>query len=250
MPEVSSSVARLEQNKTLSAASRIAGRVALMRDAPLFEGLSEKECEKIASYARARTFARNEMIFMQGQPLRNLALIRTGSVKITQLSSKGSEVILWMHGCGSVVGMLSESSAGHNPCSACAMEQCTALVWEFASLQNLMVEYPKLRKNSAHILASRLGELEERFREVATEKVSRRLAHALLRLLKQIGKAVDEGIEVSLSRDELAQMTGTTLFTISRILSKWGEMGFILPRREAVVVRDARQLEMAGNEDS
>ncbi len=250
MPEVSSSVARLEQNKTLSAASRIAGRVALMRDAPLFEGLSEKECEKIASYARARTFARDEMIFMQGQPLRNLALIRTGSVKITQLSSKGSEVILWMHGCGSVVGMLSESSARHSPCSACAMEHCTALVWEFASLQNLMVDHPKVRKNAAHILASRLGELEERFREVATEKVSRRLAYALLRLLKHIGKAVDEGIEVSLSRDELAQMTGTTLFTISRILSKWGEMGFILPRREAVVVRDARQLEMAGNEDS
>ena len=249
MGAMSLSDTRRESMRGVSEASRIAGRVALLRNSPLFEGLSEKECEKIASYARARTFARDEMIFMQGQPLRNLALIRTGSVKITQLSSKGSEVILWMHGCGSVVGMLSESSAGHNPCSACAMEHCTALVWEFASLQNLMVEYPRLRKNSAHILASRLGELEERFREVATEKVSSRLAHALLRLLKQIGRAVDEGIEVSLSRDELAQMTGTTLFTISRILSKWGEMGFILPRREAVVVRDARLLEKAGNEE-
>jgi len=83
---------------------------------------------------------------------------------------------------------------------------------------------------------------------VATEKVAKRLVLALLRLLKHIGKKVDGGIEVSLSREELAQMTGTTLFTISRILSQWGQLGFVLPKRESVLVRDARRLELAGDE--
>jgi CRP-like cAMP-binding protein len=76
------------------------------------------------------------------------------------------------------------------------------------------------------------------------------LALALLRLVKQVGKPAHGGMEICLSREELAQMTGTTLFTISRLLSKWGEEGFVLPRREAVVVLDQKRLgEVSNGED-
>jgi CRP-like cAMP-binding protein len=60
--------------------------------------------------------------------------------------------------------------------------------------------------------------------------------------MKQVGKPSKGGVEISLNREELAQMTGTTLFTISRLLSKWGEEGFVLPCREAVVVLDSQRL--------
>jgi len=113
-----------------------------------------------------------------------------------------------------------------------------ALIWEYARLQNLLEVYPQIRKNISQILSGRLFELEERFREVATEKVAKRVALTLMRLLKQVGKTSDGGVEVSLSREELAQMTGTTLFTVSRLLSKWRDAGFVVPRREAVVIRD------------
>ena len=106
-----------------------------------------------------------------------------------------------------------------------------------------MEEFPKIRRNISQILTNRLDELQERFREVATEKVAQRLALALLRLVKKVGKPSMGGMEVSLTREELAQMTGTTLFTISRLLSKWGDEGFVVPRREAVVVLDTRKLE-------
>jgi CRP-like cAMP-binding protein len=215
---------------------------------PLFASLSQEQCEKAIWRARSRVFARDELLFMQGQPVRSLALIRTGSVKITQLSPSGNEVILWMYGTGSVVGMLSEPTSGNHTCSARSMEPCSALVWESAAFQSLMLDFPQIRKNVGLILATRLTELEERFREVATEKVAKRLALALLRLLKHIGKQVQGGVEVSLSREELAQMTGTTLFTISRILSKWGEMGFVLPRRESVLVRDPYRLELVSDD--
>jgi CRP-like cAMP-binding protein len=65
---------------------------------------------------------------------------------------------------------------------------------------------------------------------------------------KASGKKTADGIEVSLSREELAQLTGTTLFTISRILSRWADMGVVIPRREAVLVRDPERLEFVGNE--
>jgi CRP-like cAMP-binding protein len=229
-------------------ASNIAKRGVLMCASPLFAGLSQHQCEKVAWHARPKTFARDELLFMQGQPVRNLALIRSGSVKITQLSPSGNEVILWMYGRGNVAGVLPESKSCNHTCSARAMEQSTALVWEYAALQGLMLEYPQIRMNISLILASRLHELEERFREVATEKVAKRLALALLRLLKHIGKTVQGGVEVSLSREELAQMTGTTLFTISRILSRWGELGLVLPRRESVLVRDPYRLELVSDD--
>jgi CRP-like cAMP-binding protein len=220
----------------------------LMCASALFTGMSPRECREIAACAHIRTFARDELLFMQGQPVRSMVLIQSGSVKLTQLSANGSEVILWMNGSGDAMGMHADSPACSHTCSARAMEQCKALVWEYTRLQMLVAEYPQLRKNISQILASRLHELEERFREIATEKVARRLALALCRLLKQVGKKSVDGIEVSLSREELAQLTGTTLFTISRILSKWAELGVVIPRREAVLVRDPERLESVGEE--
>jgi len=214
----------------------------MMCASALFTGLSKHDCLEIASCARARSFARDELLFMEGQSARQLMMIQTGSVKLSQLSSSGNEVILWMSGSGDPLGLPADSPTCSHTCSARAMEQCHALVWEYNKLQDMMMEFPQIAKNISQILASRLDELQERFREVATEKVAQRLALALLRLIKQVGKPIRGGTEISLSREELAQMTGTTLFTISRLLSKWGEAGFVLPRREAVVVVDSQRL--------
>jgi CRP-like cAMP-binding protein len=222
--------------------SNIAERVVMMCASALFSGLSEKECLEIASCARARTFARDELLFTQGQSARNLVMIQSGSVKLSQLSPGGNEVILWMTGSGDPLGMPTDSSSCSHTCSARAMEQCKTLVWEYSRLQSLLEQYPQIRRNVSQILSSRLDELQERFREVATEKVAQRLALALLRLVKKVGKPAAGGVEVLLSREELAQMTGTTLFTISRLLSKWGEEGFVLPKREAVLVIDSSRL--------
>ncbi len=229
--------------------SNVADRIMLMCASALFTGLSPRECREIAACAHARTYARDELLFMQGQPVRSLVLIQTGSVKLTQLSANGHEVILWMNGSGDAMGVHADSPSCSHTCSARAMEQCKALVWEYTRLQMLVAEYPQLRKNISQILAGRLQELEERFREIATEKVARRLALALTRLCRQVGKRSSEGTEVSLSREELAQLTGTTLFTISRILSKWADVGVVTPRREAVLVRDLERLEDVGSEE-
>jgi CRP-like cAMP-binding protein len=215
----------------------------------LFAGLSAAECREIAACARARTFARDELLVSQGQAANSLIVLQSGSAKHTQLSANGEEVLLRMSGSGDPVNVQTELSGCNHSCSVRAMEQCRALVWEYTRMQALLERYPQIRKNIMQILASQLQELEERFREVATEKVARRLALVLLRLLKQIGKPSGAGIEVAMSREELAQMTGTTLFTISRVLSKWAEQGFVIPKREAVLVSDRKQLEQVGRFD-
>jgi len=223
-------------------------RLNLLTNSPLCTGLSHDDIMKIASCARPKTFSRDETIFIQGEPAKCLMLIRTGAIKITQISSSGNEVILWMYGRGNVLGVLSDPKGDCHPSSARTMEATTALIWDCATLQNLIELCPRIRQNLSQVLMSRLSELEERFREVATEKVPRRLALALIRLSKHVGKKVHEGVEVSLSREELAQMTGTTLFTISRILSQWSKENFVSSRRESVLLRDPQRLELAGCE--
>jgi len=226
-----------------------AERVGLMSASALFTGLSKQECLEIASCAIAKTYARDELLFMQGQPIRNLTLIQAGSVKLTQLSPNGNEVLLWMNGSGDAIEFPIDDLTCRHTCSGRAMEQCKALTWGYPKLQGLLKEFPQIRSNISRILSKRLSELEERFREVATEKVSKRLAFALLRLVHSVGKPTKGGVAIQLSREELAQMTGTTLFTISRILSRWADDGFVIPRREAVVICDQNRLEEIGNEE-
>lgn len=91
-------------------------------------------------------------------------------------------------------------------------------------------------------MADRLQQLEERFRELATEQVAPRLARMLVRLLQHVGRPMESAVRVDLSRDELAQMTGTTLFTVSRLLSQWEERGIVRTTRGAVMVQDLRHL--------
>lgn len=222
--------------------SETSERVALMSSSPLFAGISRTECTQIAVSARAKTFSRHEVIFVEGQPIRQVLLIKSGCVKLTQVSQDGSEVILRLSGIGDIVGVLSLSADSLHTCSAHVVETCTGFLWEALKFETFLEQVPAMRKNVVRILSSRLNELEERFREVATEKVGLRVAHELIRLLKQVGKPLNGGIEVGLSREELAQMTGTTLFTISRLMSEWEQLGFVLPRREAVLVRDPQRL--------
>jgi len=223
--------------------------VVSMSASALFTGLTERECIEVIACGRVRTFVRNQLLYAQGQPTNTLILLQSGVVKHTQLSANGEEVLLWMSGSGEALHLQTEATSCGHSCSARAMEPCQALVWDYTRIQALLVQYPQIETNITQILASRLKELEERFREIATEKVATRLALVLLRLLKQVGKVSREGTHVFLNREELAQMTGTTLFTISRILSRWAEQGFVVPRREAILISNPKGLESVGSEN-
>lgn len=198
--------------------------------------MSDAETAELATLARSRSIDRRGSLFEQGQTVKQLLLIESGSVKLTQLSHSGSEVILWLHGVGEAVGLTGSMLNSVHTCSARAVLKTRVMAWESSILDGEFPAAKKLRRNLGRILSVRLGELEERFREVATERVSCRVALALLRIARQVGQTGDLGIDVFLSREELAQLTGTTLFTISRLMSKWSEMRVLVPRREAVLI--------------
>ena len=88
------------------------------------------------------------------------------------------------------------------------------------------------------LMTGYIQEMQERYRELVTEKVEQRIARVLLRLAGQSGKRVEAGvlIELPFSRQDLAEMAGTTLYTVSRILSAWEKQGLITSGRERVTL--------------
>jgi len=213
-------------------------KLVFLGQAPLFRGVSAGDRVEIASLARERELRRREILSREGEAAREISLLGTGRVKITQLAANGHEVLIRLIGPGEVCGGLGVPIGGLHSTSAEALEASRALVWEQRLLQDLFDRVPVLGRNALRIQSERLRTLEERYRELATERVPPRLARALARLVGHVGRPCEDGVRVALSREELAQMVGTTLFTVSRLLSEWESRGLVLGRREAVIVRD------------
>lgn len=210
-------------------------RVELVRKFPVFSDIPPDECAQIVALAHERQFPRGKTMFFEGDPVQQVFLLTSGCVKFSQFSTNGHEVILRLIGPGECFGV--ESSEKNTHCStARTVERSTALVWEAKQFEAVAERFPTLRRNIYCVLQRFLNQLEERYREISTQKVAPRLSSELLRLLRQVGKEADGHVEISLSRRDLAQLTGTTLFTVSRLLCQWEVLGIVRPRREAVQV--------------
>jgi len=208
----------------------------------LFADLTETECRSIVSAARAKHFERGQTLFWEGDPVRHSIVLISGCVKITQMGVSGNEVILRLNGPGELVGAFGLCGRCDHCQTAQTIQPSSALVWDAANFENILARFPAFHRNANRALAERLAELEERFREISTEKVGARVSSQLIRLSNQVGRTVNGEVEVSVSRAALAQLTGTTLFTVSRLLCQWKQLGIVLPRREAVLVRNVAAL--------
>jgi CRP-like cAMP-binding protein len=215
---------------------------------PLFAGILPAEYMRIAAAGRVRDYARGEMLYNEGEPVQQVLLLTAGAAKINKVGMSGMEVILGLGISGDVLGATGLFSSGMHCTSAQAFRSCRALVWEAPAFKALVERFPVLHQNLFRILGNYVVELEERFREVATEKVGARVASQLVRLWEKIGRPVNGQVEVGLSREELAQMTGTNLFTVSRLLSSWAARGMVRPRRETVTICDVQSLRALSEE--
>lgn len=210
----------------------------------LFHGLTSGEVTSIIHAAREQQSQRGAFFFHQGDPASLLYLLARGQVKLTQLTSDGHQVVVRYAGPGQVFAVLAAMHMPEYPVSAQAVEACQSLFWDGETIIRLMEQYPRLAINALELMAEQTRELQDRFRELATERVERRVARALLRLIRQTGRKVEGGVLVGipLSRQDLAEMTGTTLHTVSRILSRWEQQGLTESGRERVIIRQPHAL--------
>lgn len=212
---------------------------------PLFRGLDREALAAIAGDARLVRAAAGRTFFREGEPARVFFVLARGRVKFTQISAEGHEVILRVTGPGEPFGGIAAfAEGGTYPVTVRAVEASEAHAWDGARITALMRRFPEVGINAARMVAERLHELQRQHRELMTERVERRIARAVLRLAQHAGRRVEGGVEIDfpLSRQDIAQMTGTTLFTVSRTLSGWETAGLIATAHRRVVVRQPHQL--------
>jgi CRP-like cAMP-binding protein len=217
----------------------------LIAAVPLFKGLDQKALGDVQANARIVRAAANRTFFREGEAARVFYVLREGRVKFTQITAEGHEVILRITGAGEPFGGVAAfvENAVY-PVTARAVEPAEAYAWDGQKMLSLMRRFPEVAINAGRMIADRLHELQRQHRELMTKRVERRIARALVRLAQAGGRRVEGGVEIGfpLSRQDLAQMTGTTLFTVSRTLSAWEQDGLIATGRRRVIVKQPHRL--------
>jgi CRP-like cAMP-binding protein len=219
----------------------VAGRLARV---PLFEGLPADVLAHLVTRAEAKQLDAGAFFFNEGDAADEMFVLTSGRVKLTQLTPEGHQVVLRLISAGDAFGGVGAFGDPQYPVSAEAIELSTALGWKSATMRAIMEEYPAVAMNALHFVAGRLHDLQRRYRQLMTERVERRIARALLRLVREAGRRVDAGVEIDfpISRQDIAEMTGTTLYTVSRLLSAWESKGIVHSQRQRVILAKPRVL--------
>lgn len=216
----------------------------LLLGTPLFEGMSPNDLDPLLDTARLVRIDEGEVAFHQGDEARSFDILVAGRLKLTQVTADGNQVILRYISPGEMFGGIAALNGNPFPATAEAVTGSVALHWDRDLFQRHMQTLSRLSFNVLKEVSRRFGEVQARFRELATERVERRIARTLLRLARQAGKRTEKGIliDLPLSRQDLAEMTGTTQFTVSRVLSDWERRDMVEAGRARVVLRNHHAL--------
>jgi CRP-like cAMP-binding protein len=167
-----------------------------------------------------------------------------GRLRVTQITATGEQIVVRFVGPGDIFGVAMALQRTTYPGTATAIVDSLALAWPSAAWSRLIARHPALAANALATIGGRLQDAHARLREIQTEDVERRVAHALLRLAGEAGARTAAGtlIDFPITRQDIAEMTGTTLHTVSRIMSAWEASGLVEGGRQRVLVRDLARL--------
>ena len=222
---------------------------SLVQSLSLFERMGDEEVDDILSSATSRRYALGEAVFEQGSAAGSFFVLLHGRLRVTQVTPEGQQVIVRMVNPGDLFGIAKALQRSDYPGTATAVLDSVALLWPMARWDEFMVTHPALAVNAMQTMGGRLQEAQARLREMATEEVERRVAHAVLRLGNQSGTKVEGGVRIDfpVSKQDIAEMTGTTLHTVSRILSAWETEGLVEGGRRKLLLKDPHRLLLIGD---
>ena len=220
----------------------------LLAELPLYQGLSVRDVEVLASVTRRLEYSRGETIFRENDPSDRFLVVLDGLVKITKTTPSGRDVILHVLAAGDPIGAVAVYGEVPYPGSAVAIDDVACAQIETAELFRLLEKHPSLVRGLLKSLTRRLVELTSRLTELSGGHVEERLARVLLKLASDRGSVENGGtwIPLHLSRQELADLTGTTIETCIRIMSRWAKSGIVETRSDGFLLQDLEALERIG----
>lgn len=206
--------------------------------------MSDEDLDAILALASVRRVPDGTAIFEQGAEATEFFTLLHGRLKVVQTTQDGQQVVVRHVSPGEIFGIARAMRRTDYPATAIAVVDSLALAWPSSQWDAFIARSPVLAMNALQTVGQRLQDAHTRIRELSTEEVERRVAHAILRLVHQAGKKTEEGILIDfpVTRQDIAEMTGTTLHTVSRLLSAWEDMGLVRGGRQRVIVTDAHNL--------
>jgi CRP/FNR family transcriptional regulator, nitrogen oxide reductase regulator len=228
---------------------------SIVANIPVFAGLSADDLDEILHEARSSRYPKDSSVFEQGADALAFFVLLHGHLRVEKTTPQGQQVVVRYVSAGELFGVAQAMGLKNYPATATAAVDSVALSWPSSSWSRLIGKFPSLAAGALQTVGNRLQDTQARVMEMSSEQVERRVAHALLRLAKQAGRKVEQGVEIDfpISRQDVAEMTGTTLHTVSRILSAWEQQGLVEGGRQRIVLRDPHKLfglaEGHGNDD-
>jgi CRP-like cAMP-binding protein len=210
----------------------------------LFKNLTDDELEEMAPYVIKEAHKKKEAIFSEGESPEWFYIVLSGKVKITKLSHEGKELILEIISPHDIFGGVAVIRGFAYPANAIAMEDSEVLKLSRKNLMRLVDRFPNLMYFIALQLGDRMKSSYDSLKNIALERVEARIAALLLKLAKKIGVKTKEGtlIDMRLTKQDVADMVGTTVETSIRTFSKFKKDGMVSDREGKFVIRDPKGL--------
>lgn len=224
---------------------------SLIAGAPAFAGLPPEALDQILARAETLRAEKGEIVFRQGDVAERFFLLLHGRLRVTRINAEGAQMLVRFIAPQDMFGIAMAIGAAHFPGTATAAVESVMLAWPNAVWRQFLLDYPGLGATALQAVGARLLDAQDRALDLASQNVEQRIAGAVLKLVRQAGKPTDEGmlIDFPLSRQDLAEMAGATLHTVSRTLSAWEAEGVVACGRQRVAVRDeARLAAIAGGQ--
>lgn len=217
----------------------------LLRRTTIFRRLTPDDRQRLAAVAHVRTYDKGAVLFSEGDASEELYTVVTGRVKVFKTTPRGTDVILEIFGPGDPVGAVAVYESRAYPATAVTLEPTTCVLIPGHAFFALLDAYPTMVRGLLVGLTHRLVELTNRLAELSGGKIEARLARFFLKLATDMGQPRPEGtfIPLALSRQELADMVGTTIETSIRVMSRWGKENLIRTEKDGFIVIDRPALE-------
>jgi CRP-like cAMP-binding protein len=202
------------------------------------------ELDDVLSRATSLRIPMGKAVFEQGQSASSFYVLLHGRLKVVQVTADGQQVVIRFVNPGDLFGIAKALNRSDYPATATAVADSVVLAWNMELWDHFMARHPAFALNVTQMMGQRIQEAHTRLREMSTQDVEHRVAQALLRLVRQSGRKVKEGILVDfpITRQEIAEVAGTTLHSVSRVLSGWQEAGLVVVGRRKVIVCDVKGL--------
>ena len=217
---------------------------SLVNGFEIFRGVPPDDIDAVLTLARSRRLPVGTAVFDQGAVATEFFLLLHGRLKVQQTAADGQQVVVRHINPGELFGIAQAMQRPNYPATAVAVMESLALVWPASQWSTFMARNPAFAAGALKTVGERLQDAHTRIRELSTEEVERRIAHAILRLVNQAGRKTPEGIEIDfpVTREDIAEMSGTTLHTVSRTMSGWQQKGLVTLGRKRVTVLDPHRL--------